>query len=137
MIGFLLLLTTMPQIASVMAQTAPLTQDNVKILENLPGRDDVNSGWVDSYSVENVCYCFSSNYDHGIGDVLVDTPFGVRTVRQACELLGPGPGSQGRPLYNDIQVRLSRFERISFSHTHFSHQCVHTGSVGTDPQTLP
>ncbi|OED37975.1 hypothetical protein AB833_21585 [Chromatiales bacterium (ex Bugula neritina AB1)] len=41
--------------------------------------------WRDSYSVDGICYCDSSNYDHGIGAVLIDTPDGrQRTVVQIC-----------------------------------------------------
>jgi len=63
-----------------------------------PGGD----GWADSYSVGDQCYCDSS-FDHNIADILVDGPNGQITVQQACELIGEGPGRQGRPIYNDIQ----------------------------------
>ncbi|MBX2849198.1 MAG: discoidin domain-containing protein [Acidiferrobacterales bacterium] len=63
-----------------------------------PGGD----GWKDSYSVGDRCYC-DTTYDHDIGGILVDTPVGTITVREACEILGEGPGSAGRPIYNDVQ----------------------------------
>ena len=60
------------------------------------------AGYLDSYSVGDRCYC-ESNFDHNIVDLRVDTEIGNITVREACDILGPGPGSSGRPLYNDIQ----------------------------------
>lgn len=60
--------------------------------------------WADSYSVGNQCFCDKvTTYDHNIGEVPVETSIGWMTVRQACELLGPGPGRRGRPIYNDVQ----------------------------------
>lgn len=59
-------------------------------------------GWHDSYSVGDRCYCETS-FDHGIGVFQYETPLGWMTVADACALLGPGPGSSGRPKYNDIQ----------------------------------
>ncbi|MEN0063230.1 MAG: hypothetical protein AAGA48_13835 [Myxococcota bacterium] len=66
-------------------------------VERAPG-----PGWSDSYSVDGRCYC-DTTYDHDIGDVMVDTPVGPRTVRQICEAIGPGPGADGNPVYNDVQ----------------------------------
>lgn len=63
---------------------------------------DPGSNWSDSYSVDGRCYC-DTTYDHGIGDVVVDTPVGPRTVREVCEAIGPGPGAEGNPVYNDVQ----------------------------------
>jgi len=60
------------------------------------------AGYLDSYSVGDRCYC-QSNFDHNIVDLRVDTPVGNITVREACDIIGPGPGSRGRPVYNDIQ----------------------------------
>ncbi len=74
--------------------------DIVRVVD-VPGRDP-GGGWSDSYSIGAECYC-ESTFDHAIGDIEVDTPFGARTVRQVCDALGPGPGSDGRPVYNDIQ----------------------------------
>jgi hypothetical protein len=84
---------------------APLLEDNVSYRNDVPGRSDVLAvGWADSYSDGDSCYC-SSALDHEIELVEVNTPLGVMTVREICELLGDGPtGSRrGRPLYNDIQ----------------------------------
>lgn len=69
--------------------------------------DDVQSApggmsWADSYSVDGRCYCASS-FDHNIADIMVDTPAGPRTVFEVCEAIGPGPGIEGNPVYNDIQ----------------------------------
>ncbi|EEC46042.1 predicted protein [Phaeodactylum tricornutum CCAP 1055/1] len=54
------------------------------------------------YSFGDKCYC-ATTFDHDIADVLVETPQGWMTIRQACEVLGPGPGIEGRLVYNDIQ----------------------------------
>lgn len=61
-------------------------------------------GWKDSYSVGDKCYC-DSNYDHGIGSVLVDTPAGMLTIPQACELVNEDAPSisMADALYNDVQ----------------------------------
>ena len=79
--------------------------DIIKVLDadindipRTPGGDS----WKDSYSVGDQCYC-DTTFDHDIGDIMVDTTVGEITVREACELVGPGPGSSGRPIYNDIQ----------------------------------
>lgn len=58
--------------------------------------------WGDSYSHNGECY-IESTFDHGIGDVLVDTPHGQKTVREVAIALGTGPSSFGNPLYNDVQ----------------------------------
>ncbi len=58
--------------------------------------------WGDSYSVGDQCFC-DTTFDHEIGGVQVDTPLGTMNVEQACELVGKGPGSDGRPRYNDVQ----------------------------------
>jgi hypothetical protein len=83
---------------------APLMEDNVQIL-NVPGRSDVNPiFWADSYSSNGSCYCDGvTTYDHDIGAVMVDTPLGALSIKTVCQLLGKGPGKEGRPLYNDIQ----------------------------------
>lgn len=82
---------------------APLMQDN-KVILNVTGLSSVGLSWSDSYSVGNSCYC-ESTFDHGIGDMKVKTPLSKSpmTIRQVCDLLGPGPGSTNRPKYNDIQ----------------------------------
>ncbi len=60
------------------------------------------NGWSDSYSVDGQCFC-DSTFDHAIGEIEVDTPYGIRTVLEICEAIGPGPGAEGHPVYNDIQ----------------------------------
>lgn len=66
-------------------------------VEKTPGNN-----WSDSYSVDGKCYC-ATTFDHAIGTYEVDTPVGKRTVQQVCDALGPGPGIEGNPVYNDIQ----------------------------------
>ena len=65
-------------------------------------RNPGGNSWKDSYSVGDRCYC-DTTFDHDIGPIRVDTPIGNITVFEACERLGEGPGSQGRPIYNDVQ----------------------------------
>jgi hypothetical protein len=60
------------------------------------------NGWSDSYSVGDECYC-ETTYDHEIADIEVETSAGTMTVYEACTLIGPGPGSDDRPVYNDVQ----------------------------------
>jgi len=66
-------------------------------VQNAPGNN-----WGDSYSVDGRCYC-DSTFDHAVGEIEVDTPYGVMTVLEICEAIGPGPGAEGNPVYNDIQ----------------------------------
>lgn len=61
-----------------------------------------NDNWSDSYSVGDECYC-ETTYDHDIADIEVETSAGTMTVYEVCTLIGPGPGSEGRPVYNDVQ----------------------------------
>lgn len=65
-------------------------------------QSDPGNNWSDSYSVDGRCYC-DSTFDHAIGDIEIDTPYGVKTVLEICEAIGPGPGAAGNPVYNDIQ----------------------------------
>lgn len=63
-------------------------------------------GWRDSYAVDGMCYCDSSNYDHGIGKITVPASDGYsRSVQQICEdiksKLGVG-AKEGRIPYNTI-----------------------------------
>lgn len=58
--------------------------------------------WKDSYSANGQCYC-DSTFDHDVGVIVVETPAGPRTVFEVCEAIGPGPGSNGNPIYNDVQ----------------------------------
>jgi len=68
------------------------------------GERPLGKAWADSYSVGDRCYCDGmTTYDHEIENFFVNTAVGWKTVRQICELLGPGPGSANRPIYNDIQ----------------------------------
>ncbi|MEM9860931.1 MAG: hypothetical protein AAF938_04895 [Myxococcota bacterium] len=75
--------------------------DIVRVVD-VAGRNPGGRSWADSYSVGDRCYCETS-FDHNIGPIEVETPVGTRTVREVCDALGPGPGSDDRPLYNDVQ----------------------------------
>lgn len=77
--------------------TFELANCDLADVERAPG-----GNWFDSYSVGDKCYC-DTTFDHDIGDVVVDTPVGDKTVREVCEAIGPGPGRDGHPVYNDIQ----------------------------------
>ncbi len=66
-------------------------------VQNAPGNN-----WSDSYSVDGQCYC-DSTFDHDVGDIDVQTPYGVFSVLEICQAIGPGPGAAGNPVYNDIQ----------------------------------
>jgi hypothetical protein len=97
--------TVPSRVVPVAKGVAPLLEDNVSIRNDVPGRSDVKAlSWADSYSDGDSCYCATS-FDHDIGSILVDTPLGVMTILEVCDLLGDGPtgSKQGRPLYNDIQ----------------------------------
>jgi hypothetical protein len=76
--------------------------DIVVVIDVEGGVTPNGRSWADSYSFGDRCYC-ATTFDHYIADVLVETPQGWITIRQACELLGSGPGIEGRPVYNDIQ----------------------------------
>ena len=82
----------------------PLEKDNVAILAVEGFSSFLLFVGHDSYSVGDRCYC-ESTFDHQIGEFLLDdTPLGPNTtIRDICNFLGPGPGSWGRPRYNDIQ----------------------------------
>lgn len=60
------------------------------------------NSWVDSYSANGKCYC-NSTFDHGIGRKKIQTPAGLKTVKEICDKIGPGPGRGNHPIYNDIQ----------------------------------
>ena len=89
------------EILPVSAKRAP--HPDITAVLNVRGeKKPGGKSWADSYSVGDKCYCLTT-YDHEIDDVYVDTPLGWATVRQACEIIGPGPGHEGRPLYNTVQ----------------------------------
>ena len=61
--------------------------------------------WSDSYSLNGQCFC-ATNFDHGIGDKTINTPDGVKTMREVCgriQALYGGGGSGERVYYNTIQ----------------------------------
>ena len=79
--------------------------DDIVSIADIDDEDILRSpgnGWSDSYSVGDACYC-ETTYDHDISDIKAETSIGTMTVYEACTLLGPGPGSDGRPVYNDVQ----------------------------------
>ncbi|MFK7861886.1 MAG: discoidin domain-containing protein [Granulosicoccus sp.] len=73
---------------------------NIRV-SNIPYGPDAE-WWGDSYSVGDQCFC-DTTFDHEIDLVDVETPLGTMTVRDACNTIGKGPGSEGRPRYNDVQ----------------------------------
>lgn len=77
--------------------TRPLPGCDLEDVQRAPGNN-----WSDSYSVDGKCYC-DTTFDHNIGDIMVETPAGPKTVREVCEALGPGPGVGDNPVYNDVQ----------------------------------
>jgi len=79
----------------------PLEEDKVREIPT-SGQYIPKSAWADSYSVGDVCYC-DTNYDTGINSTFSKTPVGILSVPQICTLLPPGPGREGRPVYNDLQ----------------------------------
>ena len=79
-----------------------LHEDITRILDIPTSPRTPRAGYSDSYSVGDRCYC-ETNFDHDLGPIRVDTPVGNITVQEACDIIGPGPGSQGRPVYNDAQ----------------------------------
>jgi hypothetical protein len=97
----------------LLALLLPLASANVPVHEDIRVVLDIEGmvpgpTWLDSYSVGDECYCdlsLETTFDHGIGVFYVETPLGWMTIREVCELLGPGPGFEGRPIYNDVQVR--------------------------------
>jgi hypothetical protein len=102
---FLMLTVALDGIVIVTAAWAPLLEDNVSIRSDILGLPSPGArSWSDSYSDGDSCYC-ATTFDHNLAVVLVDTPLGIMTVKEVCDLLGQGPtGSRdGRPLYNDIQ----------------------------------
>jgi hypothetical protein len=85
--------------------TVPGVHPDIVEIRNVTGRIPGGVSWADSFSVGNECYCYT-NFDHNIGTVIVQTSIqglGNMTVKQICDRLGPGPGIDGRPVYNDIQ----------------------------------
>jgi hypothetical protein len=103
----------LPTGSPTLRNAAPILRDSHGIdFKFADGDPKVEISWADSYSFGKECFC-KSNFDHGLGDVIVPVPNSFTnsslinvtsfSVREICNLLGPGPGSNGRPLYNDIQ----------------------------------
>ncbi len=62
-------------------------------------------GWMDSFQNQGRCF-IDSNFDHGIGNVRVNTPQGNKTVREvydAQQAAGAPSRRAGDPIYNDVQ----------------------------------
>ena len=68
-----------------------------------PDRDS----WADSYSVGDRCYIIvtGNGLDHGIGDVIVDTPYGDMSVAMVAQTLGQHPDGidAADARYNTVQ----------------------------------
>ena len=77
---------------------------DIRHVAKVIGDEPMGLSWADSYSVGDRCYCDGvTTYDHDIEKFVVNTPVGWKTVREICELLGPGPGRKNRPIYKDVQ----------------------------------
>jgi len=80
---------------------------DIKIVLPVVGGKPGGPKWADSYSVGDRCYCYQkrnkNDYSPGIADYPVETSKGWMTVKEICDMLGPGPGASGKPIYNDIQ----------------------------------
>jgi len=96
-LGVALLTTTL-----IVAAHAQVHPDVMVVLNVTGGVTPGGVSWADSYSIGNECYC-RSTFDHNIGPFYVETPLGWLRMRQVCDLLGPGPGNENRPVYNDLQ----------------------------------
>ena len=83
--------------AALLALLGALSMTSTALAQLVPSR-----GWEDSYSANGRCYCASS-FDHGAGNLTIDTPAGPRSARQVCAAIGPGPGVGSNPIYNDLQ----------------------------------
>lgn len=66
------------------------------------GRNPGGVAWMDSFQRDGVCY-IDSGFDHGIGNVKVDTPQGKKTVRQIAEAQNAPKRRSSDPIYNDVQ----------------------------------
>ena len=64
--------------------------------------------WVNSYSVDDTCYC-APNLSSSLSKKIVPTPVGGKSVAQICQRIGPGPeltlkdGEFNYPTYTDAQ----------------------------------
>jgi hypothetical protein len=76
--------------------------DIVTIVNVVGGVIPGGKSWADSYSANGRCYCASS-FDHKFANHILETPLGWLPIRRICELIGPGPGIAGNPVYNDVQ----------------------------------
>lgn len=83
----------------------PLEMDQTRIVDLSEYEKDFFPVTIiaDSYSVGDRCYCHNIVGFEG-SDAILPTPMGNLTAQEICDLLGPGPGSVGRPMYNDAQV---------------------------------
>jgi len=67
-----------------------------------PMRTPAGLGWADSYiGTDGQCWP-ASTWDHGIGEVRVDTSAGPMTIREAADRLGGAPERRGDLAFNDI-----------------------------------
>ena len=83
------------------ASTAQKRLPRVSLYDGRFGEPSVS--WADSYSADGVCYAATTG-DHGAHELLVATPAGRVTVREALAMIEPGPGiSRADALYNDVR----------------------------------
>lgn len=85
-------------------RSIPIHPDITAILDVAKGDErPLGLPWADSYSIGDRCYCMTT-YDHNIDIVQVETEAGWMSVREACKIIGTGPGyKEGYPIYNTIQ----------------------------------
>ena len=44
-----------------------------------------------------------TSFDHGADALMVETPYGLRSLRQIDQIIGEGPPVGDNPVYNDVQ----------------------------------
>lgn len=100
---------TPPVVTPPVVSGPTLPPEGPNVATNIGGSNqgDAPGGvsWMDSYQSNGRCF-IDSNYDHGIGNVLVNTPQGNKTVREvaAAQVAAGRPARKaGDPIYNDVQ----------------------------------
>lgn len=82
----------------------PDAHPDIVAVINVTGGVVHNMTMASSFSVGGECYCTAAALNDSIGDFYVNTLLGWKTVRDVCNLLGPGPVSDEQAIYyNDVQ----------------------------------